>query len=178
MGGKLVSNFSGKTMVDCAVLFTRIDAFSQRCGTRVVVAGVLVGGTVAIVPSSILKRECWTPNCTSLKPELPALILSISSMKTMPCWATPRSQLAAWVSLESKDSTSSPTQPASVRQVASPMAKGDNWCQFIFRGIVKKQDPHTSIPSLAVPPCPSGRACLLVPRRFWLTLPVDALADQ
>ncbi len=29
-GGKQVSNFPGKTMEDCAVLFTQIDAFSQR----------------------------------------------------------------------------------------------------------------------------------------------------
>ena len=38
------------------------------------------GGTVAIVPSSIFKRACWTPCRKSLKPEPLRWILSISSM--------------------------------------------------------------------------------------------------
>ena len=59
-----------------------------------------------------------------LEPEPLRWILSISSMKTMPCWAAPRSPLAAWINRDNRLSTSSPTYPASVRLVASPMTSG------------------------------------------------------
>src|SRR5271157_637207 len=42
----------------------------------------------------------------------------------MPLWAASMSPLATWINFESRDSTSSPTYPASVRLVASPMTRG------------------------------------------------------
>src|SRR5271165_1140144 len=42
----------------------------------------------------------------------------------MPRWATSMSPSATWINFDSKDSTSSPTYPASVRLVASPMTSG------------------------------------------------------
>jgi hypothetical protein len=86
------------------------------------------GGTFTTVPSTILSRACWTPSpLTSLVILLfsPSLaILSISSIKIIPFSALSISKSAAWSSFNTTFSTSSPTYPASVRLVASAIAKG------------------------------------------------------
>ena len=84
---------------------------------------------MAIQPSIILSSSCCTPSPETSRvmdrfmPSLRA-ILSNSSMYTMPCSARLMSQSAAWISLRRIFSTSSPTYPDSVRDVASHTAKG------------------------------------------------------
>src|SRR6266480_2654047 len=58
----------------------------------------------------------------------------------MPFWAASVSKSAAWRSFNSRFSTSSPTYPASVSVVASPMAKGTavKKVEFVIEG--KKKD--------------------------------------
>ncbi len=86
------------------------------------------GGTLASVPSRILSSACCTPSPETSRviERFSALraILSISSMYTMPICARSTSPSAAVISLSRMFSTSSPTYPASVRVVASAMAKG------------------------------------------------------
>ena len=80
------------------------------------------------VPSTIFNRACCTPSPdTSLViDELSPLraILSISSTNTIPCCVLATSLPDAAYNLVIKLSTSSPTYPASVIDVASAMANG------------------------------------------------------
>mmetsp|Transcript_9916 Transcript_9916/g.34569 ORF Transcript_9916/g.34569 Transcript_9916/m.34569 type:complete len:308 (+) Transcript_9916:1594-2517(+) len=85
-------------------------------------------GTFTTVPSSILRSACCTPSPeTSRVMELLSLlraILSISSMYTMPCCAMARLYCDSCSSLCRMFSTSSPTYPAWVSDVASAWTKG------------------------------------------------------
>ena len=99
-------------------------------------------GTLAIVPSTSFKSACWTPSPAGsfAAPELPPdfAILSISSRKMIP-----RSAFSTFPSAERRSfvkmvSTSSPTYPASVREVQSAIAKGTSsifatvWASRVF----------------------------------------------
>ena len=87
-----------------------------------------LGGTLTIEPSNIFKRLCCTPSPLTSRvmdifSDLRA-ILSISSMKIIPRCAFFTSKSASCNRRTNKDSTSSPTYPACVKAVASPIAKG------------------------------------------------------
>ena len=86
------------------------------------------GGTEAIVPSTIFNSACCTPSpLTSLVIDKFSdflVILSISSIYTIPFSAFWISPSAAWISFNKIFSTSSPTYPASVSVVASAIANG------------------------------------------------------
>ena len=90
------------------------------------------GGTEATVPSTIFSRACWTPSPETSRVidtfSLFRAILSISSIKIIPRSARAISPSAFWISFKRIFSTSSPTYPASVKVVASAIAKGT----FIF----------------------------------------------
>ena len=87
-----------------------------------------LAGTFTVAPSTILSKACWTPSPeTSLVMDLFSLILatlSTSSIKIIPLCAFSISPPAAWTNLVTTFSTSSPTYPASVKDVASAIAKG------------------------------------------------------
>ena len=86
------------------------------------------GGTLATHPSMILSRACCTPSPDTSRVMdglgLFLATLSISSMYMTPCSARLTSKSAACIRRSRMFSTSSPTYPASVRDVASAMAKG------------------------------------------------------
>ena len=83
-------------------------------------------GTSTSAPSRSLSIPCCTDSpLTSLEVVFFFLaILSISSINTMPRSARSTSLSAAASSLEITDSISSPIYPASVKEVASAMARG------------------------------------------------------
>ena len=94
-----------------------MDAFFHRCG-----------GTEATVPSTILSNACCTPSpLTSLVIDGFSdflVILSISSIYIIPFSAFFISPSEDYINFKRIFSTSSPTYPASVKVVASAIAKG------------------------------------------------------
>ena len=83
-------------------------------------------GTSTVLPSSSLSSSCCTdsPLTSRVLVCFFLAILSISSMKMMPFSARATSLSAAASSLLTTLSISSPIYPASVREVASAMARG------------------------------------------------------
>lgn len=92
--------------------------------------------TLTLDSSMSLRRFIWTPLPeTSLPPARPSrlAILSISSMYTMPYWATSTSPSAAFTRSRTRSSTSLPTYPVSENFVASALTKGTPMSLAIVR---------------------------------------------
>ena len=107
------------------------------------------GGTDATVPSIIFNSACCTPSpLTSLVIDGFSdflVILSISSIYTIPFSAFSMSPSAACISFKRIFSTSSPTYPASVNVVASAIANGT--FSILAKVLANKVFPHPVGPS-------------------------------
>ena len=118
----MISSRSGKAPPQINKMFL---VFTVASGTMAFLLFAPTG-TSTSAPSKSFSMPCCTLSpLTSLVLVFFFLaILSISSMKIMPLSALSTSLSAAARSLDTTDSISSPIYPASVREVASAMAKG------------------------------------------------------